>query len=89
MNHYIVEITDTFGGEFNYSWIRRYIVKAKSMRGAIVKIAHDYGNGWRKEHEDCDGAVYKMRGDCIGAAVIFADGAFLDEYSKNFDHKLI
>jgi hypothetical protein len=24
MNHYEIEITDTFGGEANYSWLRRH-----------------------------------------------------------------
>lgn len=28
MPHYDVEITDTFGGEANYSWVRRHVIEA-------------------------------------------------------------
>jgi len=38
-----VEITDTFGGEANYSWIRRYKVKASTARGAALKVNREYG----------------------------------------------
>lgn len=30
------EITDTFGGEANYCWVRRGAVRARSLRGAIT-----------------------------------------------------
>ena len=33
---YDYEMTDTFGGEANYCWVRRGTVKAKSFRGAII-----------------------------------------------------
>ena len=36
---YFVEVTDTFGGEVNYSWVRRYLVRAKSIRDRCVKRA--------------------------------------------------
>lgn len=39
---YKIEITDTFGGEANYCWIRRYIVKAVSELGAVQVIASHY-----------------------------------------------
>lgn len=32
---YAYEITDTFGGEANYCWVRRGTVKARSWMGAI------------------------------------------------------
>jgi hypothetical protein len=32
------EITDTFGGEANYCWVRRGAVRARSVRGAIRAI---------------------------------------------------
>ena len=43
-NLYFVEETDTFGGEANYSYVKRYIVKASTERGALRKVA---SNGWR------------------------------------------
>lgn len=49
MNKYFIECTDTFGGMANYSWVRRYIVSAKTERGAMRKIA----SGWRKNYDGC------------------------------------
>ena len=37
MEKYLVEFTDTFGGEANYCWIDRYEVEAKRLRQAITK----------------------------------------------------
>ena len=65
MKTFTIEITDTFGGEANYSWVRRYTYRAKSFRGAIGMLAREYGGGWRKEIECGDYAQYKMRGACI------------------------
>lgn len=33
---YEYEMTDTFGGEANYCWVKRGTVKARSFRGAII-----------------------------------------------------
>ncbi len=44
--HYFVEITDTFGGEANYSWVTRHKVKASSVRGALIRINRDSGLGF-------------------------------------------
>lgn len=43
MKTYFIEHTDTFGGEANYAWVRRYLVRAKTKRGALRRIA----SGWR------------------------------------------
>lgn len=48
-NFYFVEITDTYGGEANYSWVTRLKVKAKTTRGAVYKVAKYTGLQWRKE----------------------------------------
>ena len=66
---YDVEITDTFGGEANYCWVKRYTVKAKSFRGAINAIARRYGGGWRKDYDTDDSARYNLRGACVCAFV--------------------
>jgi len=44
---YIVEITDTFGGEANYSWVTRHIIVAKSIRGVLQKLSKASGVHWR------------------------------------------
>jgi hypothetical protein len=46
MQFYFVEITDTFGGEANYSWATRLKVKANTMRGAVNKVSRDSGLSW-------------------------------------------
>lgn len=70
---FTIEITDTFGGEANYSWVSRYECKAKSMLGAIQWLSRNYGGGWRKEIDCGDYAQYKMRGACVTAFINYAD----------------
>jgi len=61
MNIYKIEITDTFGGEANYSWVRRYLVKAKSELGAVNVIAKNHGAGWRKDYP----GRYNLKGAAV------------------------
>lgn len=46
-NVYFAEITDTFGGEANYSWVTRHKIHANTIRGAVNKLAKDSGVSWR------------------------------------------
>ena len=46
MEYFYVEITDTFSGEANYSWVTRHKVKARSLLGAVQKISHHSGVSW-------------------------------------------
>ena len=43
MNLYYIELTDTFGGEANYSWVTRHVIRASTVRGAITKLAKRSG----------------------------------------------
>ena len=45
-NLYFIEITDTFGGEANYSWVTRHVIRAKSERGAINALSRRSGISW-------------------------------------------
>ena len=65
MNKYTIEITDTFGGEANYCWVKRFTVKAKTMRGAINKFARANGGGWRFDYGDSESARYNLSGACV------------------------
>lgn len=70
MNTYNIEITDTFAGESNYSWVQRLQVESKSMRGAISKAAKHFGyKGFRLDNWCGDYASYKLQGACIIAFV--------------------
>ena len=44
---FFVEITDTFGGEANYSWVTRHKVRASSERGALIRMNRESGLGFR------------------------------------------
>lgn len=40
---YAYEMTDTYGGEANYCWVKRGIVKARSWRGAVYAAKRAVG----------------------------------------------
>lgn len=63
---FFMEMTDTFGGELNYCWINRFIVNAKSIRGAIQKVARETGFNFR-----FNGAHYKAKNACIAVYECF------------------
>lgn len=42
-----IEVTDTFGGEANYCWVKRGKTRAKTRRGKIAAAKRLAGwNGW-------------------------------------------
>ena len=71
---YFVELTDTFGGEANYCWVKRYKVAASSFNGAIRKVAKATSYSFRKEYDVGDMMKYKAIGACICA--------FVEEYNE-------
>ena len=60
-----VEVTDTFGGEANYCWVRRHQVKARSLLGAVQQVSRLEGYAWRKDWDDGETARYNARGACV------------------------
>lgn len=79
LEFYFVEITDTFGGEANYCWVRRYKVRAKSFLGAVQKISRHTGDKWHKTM-DCGDF---MRYDSKSGATCF----FIEAYDpENHDN---
>lgn len=77
---YFVEITDTYAGEANYSWVKRYKVHASSVMGAIRKVSKEKGfQGRLKKTLDCGDMVrYDIRG--------FAVCAFVTGYVDQAEH---
>ena len=57
---FYIEVTDTFSGDANYSWIRRYAVRATSARGAMRVVG---------KHEGYALKFYGCRWDFIGACI--------------------
>ena len=62
MNTYYFELTDTFGGELNYCHLSRFIINAKSLRGALIKLSKHTGLNFRKT-----GLYYKAKKACLAA----------------------
>ena len=65
-----IEVTDTFGGEANYSWVRRYTIEVRedasdrSMMQAVKK-ACGY-TGIKCERDDYGGVTALwVRGQCV------------------------
>lgn len=73
MHTYSIEVTDTYGGEANYCWVRRYTVKARSIRGAANAMARREGTGWRADYNDGNEARYNLSGACICALITCED----------------
>ena len=58
---YLAELTDTFGGELNYSWVTRFIVHASSPLSAIRKVGRCTGLRFRKTEDHSDWLRYDSR----------------------------
>lgn len=84
MSKYTIEVTDTFSGEANYCWVRRFVTNAKSPLGAIRKLQREWGGQWRMDYGNSEDARYNLKGACICAFVTWAD----DEADTS-DHKTI
>lgn len=66
---YYVEITDTYGGEPNYSWVTRCRVRAASVRGAVIRVNRDSGLGFRRAYDLGDCVRYDSRSGATCAFV--------------------
>jgi len=71
MIKYNIEVTDTFGGEANYSWVKRYSIEVAEDASdvAIVRAAKKAAGwkGWRCNTERV-GEGFEMRprdGTCV------------------------
>jgi len=72
---WFVEITDTFGGEANYCWVRRFKVRAVSERGAMRVVQNNWGGNWRANVA----GRFDQVGACVCAFVMVFDE---DSHSK-------
>lgn len=59
---YAIEVTDTFGGEANYCWVKRGVTRAKTRRGIIEAVKRLAGwNGWCRVNVESYGDSYTIR----------------------------
>ena len=80
---FFVEMTDTYGGDANYSWVNRFIVSASSERGAISKVTRKTGYRCRSAGY---GGRYNVPGACVCYFVEWVDAdtvaSMLANYSR-------
>lgn len=81
-NLYFVEMTDTFGGEANYSWVNRFIVTAATATGAIRKVTRETGYSARKDWDSGDTIRYNVPGCAICYFVSESDGSEAEIFSR-------
>mgnify|MGYP003479416648 CR=1 FL=1 len=78
---FLVELTDTFGGDANYSWVTRVKVQARNIKHAARRFASDAGYSGRVR---CDYAAPDELGttryNIRGAALCFFVCHWSDEY---------
>lgn len=79
---YFVEMTDTYGGEANYSWVSRFLVQSISMRGAISKVTRETGYQARLDYNCGDMARYNATSASICYFVQEAEGNEEEIYSR-------
>lgn len=59
---YNIEVTDTFGGEANYCWVKRGTTKAVSRRGIIKAVKELAGwDGWCRVRVEDLGDMWIIR----------------------------
>lgn len=75
---FYVEVTDTYGEEANYSWVKRFKVHASSALGAIRKVSTETGLNFRKEWDTGDLSRYDAKQCAICA--------FLSGYEDQSEH---
>ena len=74
-NIYVIEMTDTFGGDPNYCWVRRYKTESVSIVGAVTKLSKHYGRNFRRDY--CD--EFSARYNAVGASIC----VFVEEVDKD------
>ena len=79
---FYIEVTDTFGGEANYSWVTRHVIKAKSVRGAMVRLARLSGIRWRCKDRYVDQCRYDSKS---GATCAFVQVYDAEQHDYNFN----
>lgn len=60
MKTFYFEMTDIFCGELNYCWLNRFEVKAKNIRGALIKLSKETGFNYKN-----NGLYYKAKNACV------------------------
>lgn len=84
---FYVELTDTFSGEANYSWVTRVKVHARNMKHAIRRFSSDAGFVGRIRHDsDIPDEFGTKRYSIQGAALCFFVSHWNDDAHGDYFH---
>jgi len=83
---YLVTVTDTFGGELNYSWVEYYLVRTDNIKTAVVKVSKYTGRKTRKKWGDSESGIYKVIGACVAYDVQWIDEEQEKDFIGNLHH---
>jgi hypothetical protein len=64
-HNFTIEVTDTYGGEANYAWVKRLKVVATTARGAVRMVSKDTGFKFRLSWFDGETWRYDAKNACI------------------------
>mgnify|MGYP000977422604 FL=1 len=71
---YLVQVTDTFGDDLNFSWVERYLVDKGTIKNAVIAVSKYTGRktrlNWNYGEES---ARYDVIGCCIAYDVQWVD----------------
>lgn len=71
MKTYKIEVTDTFGGEANYSYVSRLTIEAKSLRACVLQLGKETGYNWRCKYDNDWGSGYARYDTTSGLTCAF------------------
>jgi len=83
-NHYFVEMTDTYGGEANYCWVNRFIVRASSPRGAMRRVCTRTGDRVQCVDRYNEPQTWDSSIGCIRYFVEWIDDERVNELQDNY-----
>lgn len=86
---YAVEFTDTFGGEANYCWVKKFCVFAKDTRQAITRAKRHRYNAPLPRHtlnDYGDQVRIDINGACVCAFITWLD---VEEYNRDYHGEII
>lgn len=79
---FFIEVTDMYGGEANFSWVTRHVIRARSERGAVSALSRRSGLNWRS-----DGVKYLSRSGASCAFVSAFDPETDGQYRMDTDDR--
>ena len=77
---FFVELTDTYGGEANYSWVTRRLVRATTLMGAARKMAREAGLHVHRTADYGDSARYDSASCATCMFINWAEGDEAERY---------